>query len=96
MSDPLSAQRALIFTRREYPAAFKKLVETGETAQGMCLSTRSRVKWLLAGLVDFWARTFGAIPPRSRVFYATPSLGYKGPDFYTVCAPRSLPESKLE
>ena len=34
MFDPPWAKRALIFIRREYPAAFEKLVETGETAQG--------------------------------------------------------------
>ena len=42
MSDPPKAKRALIFIRREYPAAFEKLVETGETAQGMFLSTREQ------------------------------------------------------
>ena len=42
MSDPPRAKRALIFTRREYPAAFEKLVETGETVQGMFLSTREQ------------------------------------------------------
>ena len=35
MSDPPRAERALIFTGREYPAAFEKLVETGESVQGM-------------------------------------------------------------
>ena len=42
MSDPPRAKRALIFTRREYPAAFEKLVETGEFVQGMFLSTREQ------------------------------------------------------
>ena len=42
MSDPPKAERALIFIRREYPAAFEKLVETRETVQGMFLSTREQ------------------------------------------------------
>ena len=42
MSDPPWAKRALISTRREYPAAFEKLVEFGETVQGMFLSTRKQ------------------------------------------------------
>ena len=42
MSDSPWAKRALIFIRREYPAAFEKLVETGETVQGMFLSTREQ------------------------------------------------------
>ena len=49
ISDPPRAKRALIFTRREYPAAFEKLVETGETAQGMFLSTSEE-----AGKVVGW------------------------------------------
>ena len=40
MSDPPRAKRALNFIRRECSAAFEKLVETGETVQGMFLSTR--------------------------------------------------------
>ena len=35
MPHPPSAKRAPIFIRREYPTGFEKLVETGETAQGM-------------------------------------------------------------
>ena len=42
MPDPPSAKRALIFIRRVYPAALKKLVETEETVQGMFLSTREK------------------------------------------------------
>ena len=34
---------------------------------------------MLAGLVDFWARTFGAIPLRSRVFLWLTLLGPNGP-----------------
>ena len=42
MSDPPRAKRALIFIRCKCPAAFEKLVETGETVQGMFLSTREQ------------------------------------------------------
>ena len=42
MSDPPWTKRALIFICLECPAAFEKLVETGETAQGMFLSTREQ------------------------------------------------------
>ena len=53
------------------------------------------VLWKEAGKVARWPRCypFCVMFPRSRVFYATPSLGKKGPDFYTVGAPRSLPEA---
>ena len=53
------------------------------------------VLWKEAGKVAGWPRCypFCVMFPRSRVFYATPSLGKKGPDFYTVGAPRSLPEA---
>ena len=42
MPDPPRAKRALIFMRSECPAVFEKLAETGETAQGMFLSTREQ------------------------------------------------------
>ena len=42
MPDPPRAKRALIFIRRECPAALEKLAETGETAQGTFLSTREQ------------------------------------------------------
>ena len=53
MSDPPWAKRAPIFIRRECPAAFEKLVETGETAQGMFLSTSEE-----AGKVVGWPGGF--------------------------------------
>ena len=53
MSDPPRAKRALIFVRREHPAAFEKLVETGETVQGMFLSTSEE-----AGKVAGWPGGF--------------------------------------
>ena len=53
MFDPPWAKRAPIFIRRECPAAFEKLVETGETVQGMFLSTREE-----AGKVVGWLGCF--------------------------------------
>ena len=50
MSDPPWAKRALIFIRREYSTAFQKLVDTGETAQGMFLSAREQGE-MVAGLL---------------------------------------------
>ena len=53
MFDPPWAKRGPIFIRRECPAAFEKLVETGETAQGMFLSTSEE-----AGKVVGWPGCF--------------------------------------
>ena len=39
------------------------------------------MKWLLGGVADFWACTFGTMSPRSRVFHATPPPGQKTPIF---------------
>ena len=53
MPDSPWAKRAPIFICREYPAAFEKLEETGETAQGMFLSTSEE-----AGKVVDWPGGF--------------------------------------
>ena len=49
MSSPPWAKRASVFIRRECPAAFEKLVDIEETAQGMILSTSEE-----AGKVVGW------------------------------------------
>ena len=69
MSDPPRAKRAPIFIRRECPAAFEKLVETGETVQGMLLSTREQGEMVVGWPGCFFlARTFGAVPPQFGFF----------------------------
>ena len=78
---PPWAKRASIFIRRECPAAIEKLVETGETVQGMFLSTKEQGEMVVGWLGCFWARTFGAIPLRSRAFCDLPFLDPKGPSF---------------
>ena len=73
MSDLPWEKRALIFIRCEYPAAFEKLVETGETAQGMFLSTSEE-----AGKVVGWPGCFFGLAllaqclPDLRFFVAYP------------------------
>ena len=62
MSDPPRAKRALIFIRREYPAAFEKLVETGEIVQGMFLSTREQGEMVAGWLAGFLGLHFWPNP----------------------------------
>ena len=81
MPHPPWAKRALIFIRCECPAAFEKLAETEETAQGMFLSTSEEAGKVVGWPGCFLARTFGAMPPRSRVFFCgLPSLAQRGPN----------------
>ena len=81
MSDPPRAKRALIFIHRECPAAFEKLVETGETAQGMFLSASEE-----AGKVVGWPGCFFGLAllaqclPDLGVFCGLLSLAQRGPN----------------
>ena len=58
MSDPPRAKRALIFVRRECPAASEKLAETEETAQGMFLSTSEEAGRVFGGPGCFFGSHF--------------------------------------
>ena len=84
MSDPPRAKRALIFIRGEYPAAFEKLVETGEIVQGMFLSTREQGEMVAGWPGLFLGSHLGAMPPRSRVFSGLPTQGHRGLNFRTL------------
>ena len=58
MPHPPWAKRALIFIRRECPAAFEKLVETGETVQGMFLSSSEEAGKVAGHAVTLFVQCF--------------------------------------
>ena len=80
MFDPPWAKRGPIFIRRECPAAFEKLAETEETAQGMFLSTCEEAGKVVGWPGGFLGSHFWRNPsPRSRVFLWLTLPGPKRP-----------------